>query len=70
MKAIDKAIEVCGSQKRLADAIGVTQSLVSQWVGGAAIHPRHFKKIEGAADGAVTVEDLLKDEIEKYESVA
>lgn len=69
-KAIERAIDACDSQQKLADAIGVTQSLVSQWLHGAPIHPRHFKKIESATGGAVTVEELLKDEIDKYESVA
>lgn len=67
MSAIERAVEKAGGQTKLGDAIGVTQSQVSQWVNGAPIHPRHFPKIEQATEGEVTPGDLLADELEKYQ---
>lgn len=62
--AIDRAIYILGSQNALAKAVGVTQSLVSQWSkGDTAIHPRHFPLIEKATKGLVKMADLLDDQI-------
>lgn len=65
--AIERAIEKQGGQGQLADAIGVSQGLISQWVSGAPIHPRHFSEIARATDGEVTPEQLLADEMQKYQ---
>jgi DNA-binding transcriptional regulator YdaS (Cro superfamily) len=66
MKAIKRAIEICGSQGRLAGKIGVTQGLVSRWAAGETpIHPRHFLAIQKATRGKVTRYHLLDDELEK-----
>ncbi len=63
MSALNRAIEIAGGQERLANAIGVSQSLVSQWVNGAVIQHKHFPKIERAT--GVSAHDLLDDELAK-----
>jgi DNA-binding transcriptional regulator YdaS (Cro superfamily) len=65
MSAIQKAVDVVGSQIELARRIGVTQSLISQWVQGATILPKHFLAIERATRGTVNVQALLEDELVK-----
>jgi DNA-binding transcriptional regulator YdaS (Cro superfamily) len=67
MSAIERAIEKAGGQGPLADAIGVSQGLISQWVNGAPIHQRHFPEIERATDGDVTPQELLADEMVKLQ---
>lgn len=66
--AIERAVEAAGSQQRLAVAIGVTQSLVSQWLAGAVVHQRHYRAIESAT--GVSVEDLLEDDLAKVAAAA
>jgi len=61
MSAIKRAIKAAESQQALADAIGVTQSQVSQWASGSPVHPRHYQAIETAT--GVTAHDLLADEM-------
>lgn len=60
-RAIDRAVKTAGSQQKLAEAIGVTQSLVSQWVAGATIHQRHYEAIERVS--GVPVHELLRDDL-------
>lgn len=63
MTALERAIERAGSQDKLATIIGVSQGLVSQWLNGAPIPPRHFPNIE--AGTGVTAHELLDDELAK-----
>lgn len=63
MSAIQRAVEKAGSQEKLAEKIGVTQGLVSQWVNGAQIPHKHFPRIEKAT--GVTAHELLDDELAK-----
>jgi len=64
--AIQRAVTIAGSQEKLAEAIGVTQGLVSQWCNGATIATRHFAAIEQATK--VTAGELLVDEMAKANS--
>lgn len=65
MSALERAISRVGSQDKLASAIGVSQSLVSQWLNGAPINTKHFPKIEVAT--GVTAQELLEDELRKLD---
>lgn len=59
---IEKAIKKCGSQKALADATGVHQSFVSQWLNGDRPVPAtKCRAIEAATGGDVTASDLRPD---------
>lgn len=62
MNAIRHAAECLGSQAALADAIGVKQPTISEWVRGD--RPLPFERcsdIERATAGAVTCEALRPD---------
>lgn len=69
MRAIDRAVKKCETQAALAEKIGVTQALISQWVNGhTAIDIAHFQNISDATGGDVTPEELLADELSKLQS--
>lgn len=62
MNAIKKAIEVVGSQKKLAAQLGIKQPTVSQWLRGERPVPApRCPAIEQATDGAVRCEELRPD---------
>jgi DNA-binding transcriptional regulator YdaS (Cro superfamily) len=58
---IKKAIELAGSQQRLADKIGVTQRSVSTWLHDRIIPINRAIQIERVTQGTVTREDLRPD---------
>ena len=59
MSPLDKAIELCGGVGKLAAAIGISQSAVSNWrARGTSPEPVNCVAIEQATDGAVTRQDL------------
>ncbi len=63
-KAITLAVEIIGSQAKVAAILEVSPGLVWQWVNGVLeIHPRHCLPLEQAVDkikpGEVTRYDLL-----------
>lgn len=58
---IKSAIEIAGSQKKLADACGVSQVAVSKWFRGGDIRAEHAIAVEKATDGKVTREQLRPD---------
>jgi DNA-binding transcriptional regulator YdaS (Cro superfamily) len=51
---IERAIAIAGSQSKLADAIGVTQQTISNWLKGGAIKAEHCSAMERFTQGAVT----------------
>lgn len=56
---LDKAIELCGGVGKLAAAIGISQSAVSNWrARGTSPEPVNCVAIEQATAGAVTRQDL------------
>lgn len=63
MRAIERAVEIAGSQGRLAKAIGVTQSQIAHWIKGQTVHHNHYQAIEDAT--GVTAQELLADEMAK-----
>jgi DNA-binding transcriptional regulator YdaS (Cro superfamily) len=62
--AIARAVKAAGSQEKLAESIGVTQGLISQWMSGADIHTKYFPLIEAAT--GVTAVELLNSELSKH----
>lgn len=73
VEALERAVRIAGSQKKLAEAIAAfigrpsfRQQTVSYWVrNGTLIGPEYWAAIEhatqGAAEGAVTRADLRPD---------
>ncbi|MEQ6473995.1 Cro/CI family transcriptional regulator [Comamonas sp. wu1-DMT] len=56
---IEKAAEIAGSEKALADWIGVTKAAVWQWKQEGRQTPiKHCPEIERRTDGAVTRREL------------
>lgn len=59
---IDRAAASLGSQKALADALGVTRAAVWQWKEeGRQVPAEHCIAIEKATGGAVKCEELRPD---------
>lgn len=59
MNAIEKSCTYLGSQKALADALGVTPATVNQWINGHRPVPvERCPEIERATSGQVTRRDL------------
>jgi len=65
MSAIQKAVDIAGSQGKLAAAVGVSQGRVSQWLKGEPIPTKHFPVICRATNGEVTVEALLAEQLSR-----
>ena len=60
--AIKKAVKLVGTQQKLADALGIHQSAVNQWVTGVRPVPaRQCMKIERLCNGEVTAAELLPE---------
>ncbi|OGT30437.1 MAG: hypothetical protein A3E87_01755 [Gammaproteobacteria bacterium RIFCSPHIGHO2_12_FULL_35_23] len=57
-KALQKAIDVIGSQSAVARAVGVTQQTVYLW---DYVPAHHVLKVEAATNGAVTRHELRPD---------
>jgi DNA-binding transcriptional regulator YdaS (Cro superfamily) len=60
MNAIKHAAEIIGSQRALAEALGVTSGAVSQWAEGR-VPFEHCIPIERLTNGAVRCEELRPD---------
>ena len=62
MNAISRAAEVVGSQKELADQLGVHPSFISQMANDLRRGPPTLcRKIQGLTNGAVTCSQLRPD---------
>lgn len=67
MTAIERAIEIFGSQAALAKALGVAQAQISQWKTGERPIPiERCPMIERATAGVVTCEELRPDLMEDW----
>ncbi|MEF3090453.1 helix-turn-helix domain-containing protein [Raoultella scottii] len=60
-KTIQKAIDIAGSQKKLADLCGVAQPTVWRWLHGGGIDARYVMKIVSATNGRVLAADIRPD---------
>ena len=64
--AVKKAAEMFGSQRKMAEALGVTTPLVNAWsLGSKPVHPRFCYAIEIMTDGKVTAAQLNPDVFDK-----
>jgi len=62
MEAITEAVSLIGTQKKVADLVGVPPACVSQWCNGIRkVPPRHCRVIECATNGRITRYDLRPD---------
>ncbi|EPN1400943.1 MULTISPECIES: helix-turn-helix domain-containing protein [Klebsiella] len=60
-KTIQKAIDIAGSQKKLADLCGVAQPTVWRWLHGGGIEARYVMKIVSATGGKVKAAEIRPD---------
>ena len=67
---IKKAIQHAGSQKRLAQACGVSQPAVNKWLHGGNITPRNAISIERATEGQIPKSELCPEIWEDDKAVA
>ena len=61
MEALNKAIDICGGAKALADKAGVSKASVYFWKAGKPISAESVIKIERATDGQVSRAELRPD---------
>lgn len=60
-KIIQRAIDIAGSQKKLADRCGVAQPTVWRWLHGGGIDARYVMKIVSATGGQIKAADIRPD---------
>ena len=60
-KTIQRAIDIAGSQKKLADLCGVAQPTVWRWLHGGGIDARYVMKIVSATGGKIKPADIRPD---------
>lgn len=70
MNALQRAIEVVGTQVALAAAIGVTAQAVNQWLTKGRIPAERVLEIERATEGRVSRHDLRPDLYPRQEQAA
>lgn len=59
---IERAVDLVGGQKALADALKIKPAMVWQWVNGhRPVAAHHCLPIEQATSGAITRHDLRPD---------
>lgn len=66
-KALQKAIEECGTQEVLADKTGVKQATISRWL-KSRVTAESVLAVEAATGGKVTRHDLRPDLYPKEEA--
>lgn len=59
--ALERAIEIAGSQAALADLIGKTQAHIAMWLRRKKVPAEVCADIEGATEGKVTCAELRPD---------
>ena len=57
---IAKAIEILGSQNKLAEICGVSHTAVKKWLNGGGISAVLAKRIEDATQGEVTMREIAE----------
>ena len=61
MSAIEKSINIIGSQTKVAHMLGVKQSSVWNWIHRGRLPAKHIRRVAIATGEQITVNDLLKD---------
>lgn len=61
MDALERAVEICGSQAALAAKLNLRQSHVSMWKARGNVPAEYCPSIERATDGRVRCEQLRPD---------
>ncbi|MDU1029339.1 MAG: YdaS family helix-turn-helix protein [Clostridiales bacterium] len=69
-KVIQRAIDIAGSQKKLADLCGVSQPTVWRWLHGGGIDSGYVMKISDATNGKVKTEEILTQSLRAHNSAA
>ena len=59
-ESIARAVEILGSQNKLAEACGVSQPSVIKWLNGGGISAVLAKRIEDATQGKVTMREIAE----------
>lgn len=59
-QSIAKAIEILGSQNKLAEICGVSHTAVKKWLNGGGISAVSAKKIEDVTQGKVTMREVAE----------
>ncbi|EJB9161157.1 helix-turn-helix domain-containing protein [Salmonella enterica] len=58
---IQRALNIVGSQKRLADECGVTQPAVHKWLKGGMVSPEKVSAIVNATGGKIKAYEIRPD---------
>lgn len=58
-KVIEKAISICGSRKKFAEACNVSEMSVSLWLRGGGIKGKYITPISKATNGKVSEIEIL-----------
>jgi len=61
LSPVHKAIKFCGGQVALAEALGISQAAVSQWLRGGRPSLPHAIQIVRLTGGEVSIADLRPD---------
>ncbi|MBF4102059.1 helix-turn-helix domain-containing protein [Mannheimia haemolytica] len=59
-KKIQKAIELVGTQTKLAEACGVSQPTVLKWLNGGGISAEYLQKSKLPETGQVTIREICE----------
>ncbi|EMH4161621.1 helix-turn-helix domain-containing protein [Pluralibacter gergoviae] len=60
-QVIQRAVEIAGSQKKLADLCGVAQPTVWRWLHGGGIDVKHVSAIVNATGGMIKPQEVRPD---------
>lgn len=60
-KVIQRALDIVGSQKRLADICGVSQPAVHKWLNGGSVSPEKVTAIVNATGGEIKAHEIRPD---------
>lgn len=59
-KVVKRVISICGGQKELANACGVSQVAIVKWLKGGGISAKYVPLISQATEGQVSIEEICQ----------